>query len=250
LGQGHGAKSVEEMFEQAQRQIHERARQAEPRPRRKNARGEAAAARREQAAKEASQSIREVYRKLASALHPDRESDPTQRQAKTALMQRANRAYEAGDLLDLLNLQLEIEQIDADHLANLPEQRRAHYTQVLRDQVAELDKEIETLVAPFRMIVMALPHIPLTPEAVDRSLDGEIARLGRDEAETRADMEGFRDPRERARMLKTYEPDDENAEELAEMLELAALFEQLGGHPGPGRGKPAGGKRKKKPRRS
>lgn len=251
LGRDHGAKTLEEMVEQARRQLHAREQQAAARRRRKSAKSEAAAARREQAAQEASQSIREVYRKLASALHPDREPDPAQRQAKTALMQRANRAYEAGDLLDLLNLQLQIEQIDADHLANLPEQRLAHYTQVLREQVAELDKEIESLIAPFRMIVMELPNLPLTPAAVDRSLDAEIARLGRDEAETQADMEGFRDPRQRARMLKTYEPDDGNAEELAELLELTALFDQMGGPSGPGRGKPAaGGKRKKKTRRS
>lgn len=209
LGQDHGARTVEEMMDLAQRQLHERAQQTKARPRRKSARQQAAAARREQAAKETSQSIRDVYRKLASALHPDRETDPVQRQAKTALMQRANRAYEASDLLDLLNLQLEIEQIDADHLANLPEQRLAHYSQVLREQVAELDKEIDALVAPFRMLVTVLPYIPLTPERVDRAFDEEIARLVRNTAQTRADMDGFRDPKERARMLKNYEPDDE-----------------------------------------
>lgn len=245
LGQDHGAKTLEEMMEQARLRLHQRKQQDEARPRRKNAKSEAAAARREQAAQEASQSIREVYRKLASALHPDREPDPAQRQAKTALMQRANRAYEAGNLLDLLNLQLEIEQVDADHLANLPEQRLAHYSQVLREQVAELDKEIETLVTPFRMLVMSLPHIHLTPETVDRALDAEIARLGQDEAQVRGDMESLRDPRARARLLKNYEPDDGNADELAEMVDLAALFEQLGGQPGPGRDKPARTKRNK-----
>src|SRR5690606_2058262 len=36
-----------------------------------------------------SQSIREVYRKLASALHPDLEQDAKERQHKTEMMQRA-----------------------------------------------------------------------------------------------------------------------------------------------------------------
>ncbi|KAF1014457.1 MAG: hypothetical protein VB140_02670 [Burkholderia sp.] len=39
-------------------------------------------------------SIREVYRKLASALHPDREIDPNERERKTQLMQRVNEAYQ------------------------------------------------------------------------------------------------------------------------------------------------------------
>ena len=44
-------------------------------------------------ADETSLSIREVYRKLVSALHPDREPDPQERARKTALMQRVNQAY-------------------------------------------------------------------------------------------------------------------------------------------------------------
>lgn len=246
LGQEHGAKTLEEMLEQAQRLRNEQALKKQARPRRKSARNEAAAARREAAAKEASQSIREIYRKLASALHPDREPDHEQRQAKTALMQRANRAYEAGNLLDLLNLQLEIEQIDADHLVNLPQQRLTHYTQVLREQVAELDKEIDSLVAPFRHIVMGRPNIALTPEAVDRALDKEIAQLASDAAEVCADREAFRNPEQRAHILKGYEPDDIDFGEESAMFDLAALFEGLAGQSAPGKGKPADARRKKR----
>ena len=57
--------------------------------------------------------VREIFRKLASALHPDRETDPGERARKTALMQRANVAYAANDLLGLLELQFEVDQIDA-----------------------------------------------------------------------------------------------------------------------------------------
>jgi curved DNA-binding protein CbpA len=70
--------------------------------------------------------VREIYRKLASALHPDRETDEREREAKTALMQRVNQACEAQDLLALLQLQLQIEQIDERHIANAGEQRLKH----------------------------------------------------------------------------------------------------------------------------
>ncbi|SEJ55866.1 hypothetical protein SAMN04244579_04791, partial [Azotobacter beijerinckii] len=44
--------------------------------------------RREEAEAQAGRSVREVYRKLASALHPDRETNAAERERKTGLMQR------------------------------------------------------------------------------------------------------------------------------------------------------------------
>lgn len=64
--------------------------QGQTAPRKKTAKQLARDAQREAEEKQMSQSIREVYRKLASALHPDREPDPVERQRKTELMQRAN----------------------------------------------------------------------------------------------------------------------------------------------------------------
>jgi hypothetical protein len=81
---------------------------------------------------EPSQSVRDIYRKLASVLHPDRETDPTERERKTALIQRANQAYGRNDLLELLTLQIETEQIDAGALADIPEARLRHYNDVLQ----------------------------------------------------------------------------------------------------------------------
>ena len=94
-------------------------------------------------AKQASQSVREIYRKLASSLHPDREADPAERERKTALMQRANQAYEGGNLLELLQLQWEAEQIDPARLASFSDERLKHYNRVLAEQLAELQHEVE-----------------------------------------------------------------------------------------------------------
>ena len=110
-------------------------------PRRKKA--SAAQQRREAEAQQATQSVRDIFRKLASALHPDRETDAQQRKVKTALMQKANQAYAANDLLALLELQLQIEQIDASHIASASAERLKHYNKVLGEQLAELKAEIE-----------------------------------------------------------------------------------------------------------
>jgi len=100
---------------------------------------------------EASRSLREIYRKLASALHPDRETDPVQRDTKTTQMQRVNQAYDDKDLLTLLQLQLDIEQIDTHHVATASDQRLKHYNDVLGEQLEELKDEVHHVATDFCM---------------------------------------------------------------------------------------------------
>ncbi len=109
--------------------------------RKKSARELAKEARLEAEEKQMSQSVREVYRKLASSLHPDRETDPEECRRKTELMQRVNQAYEKGNLLQLLELQLELEHIDQAHLAGLSADRLKRYVKILKGQLAELEDE-------------------------------------------------------------------------------------------------------------
>ena len=124
-------------------------------------------------------SIREVYRKLVSALHPDREPDPQERTRKTTLMQRVNQAYEKKDLLQLLELQLELEQINAHTIAGLSEQRLKHFNKILEDQWAELEQEIAHLEMPLREQLNLPPYQRLMPEAVMPHLLRDIAELRR-----------------------------------------------------------------------
>ena len=115
----------------------------QPKPRKKSAKALAREAQREAEEKQMSQSIRDVYRSLVRALHPDREPDPVERERKTVLLQEVNDAYDKGNLLKLLELQLQLEQIDASHLAGLAPQRLKHYTEILKKQLGELEKEIK-----------------------------------------------------------------------------------------------------------
>lgn len=182
LGEQHGARSAEEYVNKLQEKMAQRmAQQEEERQQReaeyahkaqqepKTARSKTAQrqaekqAEREQYKQDVSQSVRDVFRKLAAALHPDHEHDPTERARKTDLMQRVNQAYEKGDLLALLNLQLEVEQVDAAHFSNLSEARLKHYTEVLREQLRELEFEtmmfrnpLVNLVRSFGTIVRSL----------------------------------------------------------------------------------------------
>ena len=217
VGDDHGATTTEELLEHAQRTMDERAEAEEQEAAQQrdahdeadaaghHARRGAAQERREQTAKEVSQSLREIYRKLASALHPDREQDPEARQRKTLLMQRVNQAYDASDLLSLLGLQLEIEQIDADHLSSVTPKRLAHYNKVLREQLADLDAELRRHVEPYRRSLRSPPKAPLTPAMVDRDLTASVKQLRAANRELREDLVVFRDPELVRQWLEYYE---------------------------------------------
>lgn len=130
-------------------------------------------------ADETSLSIREVYRKLVSALHPDREPNAQERARKTALMQRVNQAYDKKDLLQLLELQLELEHIDARTIAGLSEDRLKHFNKILRDQLAELEQEIWHVENPLREQFRFSPNRSLAPDAVLPLLMRDIAEMRR-----------------------------------------------------------------------
>ena len=132
-----------EQMEQMQGQRHS-AHEASARPPRKTR--TAAQKRAEDDAARISQTVRDVYRKLASALHPDRAdpgATPEQRQQRTDRMAAANSAYEAGDLLALLTLQLQIEQVDIAHAAGVAATQVRHFNKVLAEQLRELEAEID-----------------------------------------------------------------------------------------------------------
>ncbi|TFZ04442.1 hypothetical protein [Ramlibacter rhizophilus] len=140
-------------------------------------RAAAALKRRTQATQEVSQSVRAVYRRLASALHPDRERDVQERERKTALMQQANQAYDQGNLLALLELQLQAEQVDAGHLAAADRGRLQHYAQVLQEQLSELQSQTRRLEAQFRAATGLAPGSGMQPHKADRLISSQAQTL-------------------------------------------------------------------------
>ncbi|WP_211471846.1 molecular chaperone DnaJ [Collimonas humicola] len=173
--------------------------------RRKSAKAAAREARQREELQNASQSVREVYRKLAGALHPDREQDPLERIRKTALMQRVNIAYDKKDLLGLLELQLEIEQIDQGRINSLSEQRLQHYSKVLTEQSAELRDEIAGLEADFRRRFNFGPQEALSPALAMRRLKSDIKGLQQHIAALKNDLLAFADVKNIKAWLKSYQ---------------------------------------------
>ncbi|QIN62721.1 hypothetical protein SBC1_27370 [Caballeronia sp. SBC1] len=162
---------------QAQDALENQAREARRAKRKKTPRQLAAEAREQVEQAELSLSIREVYRKLASALHPDRETDPQERERKTTLMQRANQAYSKNSLLQLLELQLELEHIDQSVINNIGEDRLKHYNKILKEQVGELDHEILHVENGFKHSYGIPPFIEVSPGTIMRNLAADIFSL-------------------------------------------------------------------------
>lgn len=140
-------------------------------------RSAAADKRRREAEQQSSQSLREVYRRLASALHPDREPDAQERLRKTALMQQANRAYADGNLLELLALQLQAAQVEAARRAGADPQRLQHQVTLLEEQLAELRTDTQRLESSFRAATGASPGSGLAPHKADRLITALVQQL-------------------------------------------------------------------------
>lgn len=136
---------------------------------------EAKALKLQEAEKQASQSVREIYRKLVSSLHPDRETDIVERARKTELMQRVNQAYAAGQLLQLLELQLEIEQIDAGFVSSLSDDRLKHYNLVLDDQWREAKRDVQIMVDTFKGEFGIFLVEAISPKKLAAILASEVA---------------------------------------------------------------------------
>jgi hypothetical protein len=127
------------------------------------------------AAQEATQSVREIYRQLASALHPDRESDDAKRRDKTELMQRANAAYADNDLFTLLELQLQTQAPDTNSMAKLSSERVLAYCKIFWQQIKELKAQLQQTELNFRVEFQINPGLRLDPTKLS-ALTAQIAR--------------------------------------------------------------------------
>ncbi len=212
-------KQVQE--EQAQQEYEERRSK-----RKKSAKELAKEAKQQMEEQNVSQSIREVFRKLASALHPDKEQDPAERARKTGLMQRVNVAYGNKDLLQLLELQLEVEQIDQTMINSISEDRLKHYNKVLVEQSSELQHEIDEVEFSFRARFNFSPNGSLSPTKAMEYLQTDIKHIQYDIAMLEQDLASFQQIRNLKGWLKTYRIPRQSffEDEMFGGMDLDALF--------------------------
>jgi chemotaxis protein histidine kinase CheA len=216
---------LHEKMREAEAQHTEKQRQAEERRanRKKTKKQLEKEAKKQQEEQNISQSIREVYRKLAAALHPDREPDEQERERKTKLMQRANTAYEKKNLLQLLELQLEAEQIDQEHLNNIAEDRLKYFIKILKEQLFELEQEVLGYEHEFNQRMQRPLFSRLHPKTMMMTLEQDIRSLRHDIDNLKDDIRMFRNLPSLKAFLKSYKipkkrPEDDFDDFLGDFL--------------------------------
>lgn len=138
--------------------------------------------------------LRTLFRQLASALHPDREADPQQRERKNALMSEANAAYGRKDLVTLMQLQLRAALVEAGAVARMADDKLAALTLLLKQQVADLERERATrqrrLAAEFDLPPGYAPNANTLKQlllAEVQDLEAALAQSGHDLAQLQED---------------------------------------------------------------
>lgn len=86
-------------------------------------------------------SIRSIYISLAKVLHPDTESNPTEKLLKEELMKKLTVAYQEKDLPTLLKLEMEWVAAECHDVDKLSDEKLKLYISSLKDQVSELENE-------------------------------------------------------------------------------------------------------------
>lgn len=172
-------------FEQIRKQSEARAKAKENR---KNKRSKSAQLLdSERMVEDADSALRTIYRQLASALHPDRETDPTRRTYKTQLMSNANTAYKRRDLLALLQLQYQANLTDEKIASSLAQEKIKALIALLTERMRLMHRELrdielqaasEFVLAPSTIIHAASLEYHL--KSLERKLQDNISEIKQD----------------------------------------------------------------------
>lgn len=204
--------TLDRLHTQFEQQVEQR--QAKrPQPK-KSAKQLAKAAQEAEAVENVSKSIQAVFRQLSSALHPDRELDPVERERKTELMQQVTVAYSKKDLLKLLELQLVVEQIDQIQLSHIADSRLKHYNQVLSSQLDELKVELAQQEMLGRQMVSAPSFMPIVPKHLMMTLKQDMQGLRETILNIQHDIRQLEDVKQLKMWLKHYQMDDPDLDSL------------------------------------
>ena len=137
--------------EEGMRKLHERlaaAKAAAARPlSRKQTKSQIERERKQRAVEEAKQrDLKTIYKQLAKVLHPDLETNPDLRANKEEWMKRLTSAHAAGDLGELLRIEMEWLVEEASNLAAAGDEKLKVYSLILKEQIDDVKSRMFTLI--------------------------------------------------------------------------------------------------------
>jgi hypothetical protein len=203
LGDADNIRSEEDLMQRMYEEISAREEAEELERASKQAKRKSAAqTRSEDNAKLAKQTLRDLYRKLASAVHPDRERDPVRREEKNLLMQKINQAYAANDLMGLLEAQLLIEQTHAAQIGKPGAAQLRKFNRLLAEQLAALKDKLKEMEVHFCMDLGLPAMTGVTAAKLDRCIREQARRMRAEVARQRQLLELLADKAAVKRWLK------------------------------------------------
>lgn len=155
---------------------------------------------REEAKKLANQSIKTIYLKITAWIHPDREQDEQKKQEKTALMQQANQAYEANDLLSLLNLQTQLGQ--QHHLSFANQQLKA-YNLLLEEQLETLQMQVDDIIYSFDWGMFLYSNRKIKVQDLYRKYEQDYRHAQQKLARAQAILEKYQDLKQLKQLMRS-----------------------------------------------
>lgn len=169
--------------------------------------------------------LRGLYRRLASALHPDRVPEGEARARRTAQMTALNAAWEARDLLAMLALQTEA--LGGGPSPDLlPDAQAQDYIALLQAQLERLKAETRRAADAATPPDIAIAHgRPRDPAQLLLWLETDLQRIRRNTAILHDIGRGLGDPGQRREMIEALV---EQAEAALTRRALDALMNDLG----------------------
>jgi hypothetical protein len=139
------ARKAAETMARLRREFEEREQSVSPLPRGKTQRQMQKEERERMAEELRKKTVATIYKQLARVLHPDLELDSELKDQKQILMQELTVAYRNNDMHTLLRLELEWIQREEGNIERLTEEKLAVYNQTLKEQVQNLEQELNDL---------------------------------------------------------------------------------------------------------
>jgi len=171
----------------------------------KSAKKQARDAKRQLDERNSTKAVRTLYMDLVKTFHPDREPDEAEKERKTTIMQRVTEAYEKGDLMALLRLQLEFNRIDQQQLDTLVDEQLRYYNRILKQQADELNDELARIRSQLASI-FGKPAVLLNSTLnLEYSLASDIRALKRALKTVKSDLKALRDPAVLSLWLNAYQ---------------------------------------------
>jgi hypothetical protein len=126
--------------------------------------------------------LKSLFKQLAKAFHPDLEPDELLRQHKVGWMQRLNAAYAAGDLREMLQLEMEWLGEEATNLATAGDEKLKVYCMVLKEQIDDIKRQTHFLpdepqYGPLQRFRNPYFGTLANPVSIKRELRDELLRL-------------------------------------------------------------------------